>query len=447
MIVFAIAGAHSTTTSQNAKITSPSDRTIPGNKFIIPVTIIDRAATIAVALAATAVDSMVKLPPKAERPALIKTKPAPIPKVATPNNANAPANPNKVGISGVRSKPATPITANAPANITRPLPISSQLSLPSVFITGAIIANAVAAMINAAAPDTAPFIRRNAITSSNNAPPMTASPLPISTQLMPPKLDITPDNTFIAALTAKKPTPIDSMFLGIRFMANVIAAKAPAITVRPLPISSHCIWANSFTTGINICNAAPRIVIDTAVDTTCLAFTVNLVNAANINNKPPIAARPLPNSPHFMVEKSSTALANMSIAADNITMPVAVLTVLPPNFANCRNAASSAISTPTEINPLAIPSGSTVERTFSAAANITIATLILVITILAFITPFILPLSLVNKAKEPINSANRIVIAPNDLSRASGFIQAITSIAAAKRAIAPAIVSNVPAFN
>ena len=81
---------------------------IDGIKFIIPIIIAVKPATITVVPPANATA-------KADIPAAINIKPPPINTVPTPNNAIAPATANKPGAILLNNIPATPSIVNAVA--------------------------------------------------------------------------------------------------------------------------------------------------------------------------------------------------------------------------------------------------------------------------------------------------------------------------------------------
>ena len=328
------------------------------------------AATSAVAPAVPAAAIAVSPIASACSPSPAANKPAPVAATPTPISVNAPANAKILGIIGDNTAPATPIIANAPAKETKPLAIASQLIAPSILRTGANTAKDALAMSNAAEPANVPFIRFNAIDSSANAPPIVTSPLAISSHVKFPIVLRTFDNIVSAPATAIRPTPVDTIFLGIKLTANVISANAPAITVSPLPISSHCIEPKSSTADA-IIFIAPAIAINAIpVDITCLALPVRFVNVAISASNMPILVRPFPISLHCIEPKSLQADANTFIAADSTRIPVAVDTAFPLNLAVFKNKAISAIRTPTPVSPLPSSPQLSCDISLQADANI-----------------------------------------------------------------------------
>ena len=235
-----IAGAPAAITLQIAIIPSPTFVRTAGIKPAIPVTITVSAATIAVAPAAPAVASAVNPIASEESPVPAASKPAPIVSTPTPINANAPDNARMVGTNGVRTAPATPIIVNAPAMEISPFAMASHDNAPKILSTGARTAKAPDATNNAADPPSVPFMKLRLIANSAKAPPMTVRPLPISSHCIPPNLLIQFAMISSAAPTITSPVPIPIMFFGIRLTAIATSASVPPMAVRPLPISSHC---------------------------------------------------------------------------------------------------------------------------------------------------------------------------------------------------------------
>ena len=212
-----------------------------------------------------------------------------------------------------------------------------------------------------------------------NEPPSATNPLAISSHDIP----LNEVNAFprivIAAATPIRPMALTIMPLGIRFIAPTIISNAPPIAARPLAISSHDIRLMSFITLANIFIAAAMAINATPVDKTCLALPARLVNATSSRSKPPIPARPLPMSSHFIVEKSLQTDANILSAAAIITIPVAVETALPPNLAVFKNSDISANKTAIPARPLANPSQLSSERSLQTDASILSAAAIITI--------------------------------------------------------------------
>ena len=257
-----------------------------------------------------------------------------------------------VGVRGPNTAPATPMMVNAPAMVTSPFAIASQLIAPRIARDGVSTAIAAEATSKAAEPARVPFMRFNAIESSASAPPMTTSPLAISSQDIPPILPSTCEMISRAAPTTTRPAPTLSIFLGITLTAMATSAKAPPIAARPFPICSHDIWPKSDTAEANIFIAAPIAISDTPVDTIPFALPFSLVNAVISARSTPIPPRPLAIPSQLICPKSLQADARILIAADRITMPVAVVIVLPLNLAVLRNISISPSRTPTPSKPL-----------------------------------------------------------------------------------------------
>ena len=100
-------------------------------------------------------------------------------------------------------------------------------------------------------------------------------------------------------------------------------------------------------------------------------------------------------------------------------------------------------NTPT--TPLPIPSQSNSANFFIAEARIKIATDMPIMVVTALAVPVRLRFILLNIANEPINSANKTVIAPREEDNLSWSIVDSTSNEAAKIPIAAAIFISVPA--
>ena len=145
-----------------------------------------------------------------------------------------------VGTNGVRTAPATPIIVNAPAIEISPFAIASHDNAPNILSTGARTARAADATNNAADPPSVPFIKLRLMDSSAKAPPMTVRPLPISSHCIPPNLLIQFAIISSAPPTITRPVPMPIIFFGIRLTAIATSASAPPIAVKPLPSSSHC---------------------------------------------------------------------------------------------------------------------------------------------------------------------------------------------------------------
>ena len=397
----AIAGTHSTSTStsirttaltaspmapalsaitlQNSTIASPILATIAGIRAATPVMITVKEATMAVAPAVPAAARAVKPTAKADKPAPARASPAPIPTTATPISASEPLKARMEGTNGANTAPATPRIANAPARVTRPFTMELQLMAPRIDSTGVSTKRALAATRSAAEPARVPVMAFRPIARMAIAPPRVIRPLAISSQDIEPIWLRALASISKAAETAIRPVPMPIMFFGMKLTAIVTAAKAPAIATRPLAISSHCIPEKSFTADANIFMAAPIAMSATPVEITCLALPVSLVKAVTSARSTAIDASPLPMSSHFISPKSLQAEANTLIAAERITIPVAVVMDLPLNFAVLRNRETSASNTPTPTRPFTswfqsnLASCSQTEaRILIAAAKITI---------------------------------------------------------------------------
>ena len=300
-------GAYSPRTCANATIPSPRVRMIVGISSAMPVIITDNPATIEVAPA-------LKATARAPIPAAIDVKPtptnatpAPIARTETPNRAIAPARPISVGTKGVSSIPATPITANAPARATRPVATCSHDKLPSVTKTGARRDKAPAAIIRAAEPASVPFIRFKAIANSAKAPPIATSAVPILPQLIPPKLAIASARIFMAPATTTRPAPLATKLGGITRIAPATASRAPPIARRPDPIWPRFMLPKSLTAEASIFIEPAISTKDTPVESAPLAFPARLVNPAIAPSKTPTDTKPLTKDPISMLPNCLTA--------------------------------------------------------------------------------------------------------------------------------------------
>src|SRR5574344_1198393 len=507
LIAFPIAGAPFEITLQNSIVASPIFAATVGIRLAIPVIIIVNEATIAVAPAAPAVAKAVKPIANADNPAPAANNPAPIPRTPRPIKVNAPANPRIAGTRGVNTKPATPRTANAPAIDTRPFAMDSQLIAPKILRTGVNTAKAAAATSIAADPAKVPFITLRPIANIAIDPPKTVNPLAISSQLILPILSRADAMITSAVDTTIKPTPISTIFLGMKLTAKVTAANAPAIPTKAFPRSSHVIEAKSLAAEANIFIAAEIAIKAIPVEITFFALPVSFVNIVISNSNAPILDNPFARSSHFISPKSLHAEAKILIADAKITIPMAVIIVFPLNFAVFKNKETSAIRTPTPTKPLARSFQLRVDKSLQAEANILIATanttrLVAPLTICPllfditfanattmavipaiptrplaipsqsssatfFIAPASIetaidmaiiavqvfavfleePLILSNIAIDTIKSANKAVIAANDAANLSESIKEITTIEAVRIAIALAILRSVPALS
>ena len=304
-------------------------------------------------LAALAVANAVKPIANAESPVPASTSPAPIPKIAAPIKAIAPLKPRMAGTNGARTNPATPIIAKAPARAISPLAIDSQLIAPRTERAGVRTRMAAAATSKAAEPERVPFMAFKPMARIVTAPPRVTRPFAISSQVKEPIFSIAVAMTTNAVATAIKPTPTETMFLGMNLTAVIVTVNAPAMATRPRAISSHRIPEKSSQAEANIFIAAPMAIKAIPVDTTFLAFPVSLVNSVISVRRIAIELRPFPISSHRISEKSLQAEARTLMAADKMTIPVAVMTVLPLNLAVLMNRETSANKTPTPTNPLA----------------------------------------------------------------------------------------------
>ena len=200
---------------QSAAIPSPIFVMMVGMSSAMPVKIMVKEATIAVAPAVPAAARAVRATAKADNPALTRVKPAPMPSMDTPIRANATHRLRIVGTSGASTKPATPITAKAPARATRPLAMDSQLIAPKTLSAVVMISKAEAATSIAAEPKRVPFIAFKPTERITIDPPRAISPLAISSQDIEPKSPTADASTLMATANIMIPAAI-----GIEFTPN-----------------------------------------------------------------------------------------------------------------------------------------------------------------------------------------------------------------------------------
>ena len=242
----AIAGALSAIELQKDVIIVPRPFTI----VLIVSTMEDAVTTIAA--------------PRVIRPVAIAVIPTPANAQPAPNINIAAPSAIITGITGSRTTAAPANNARVTVIAKIPLAIPNRLiSLnPSSteaksFIAMPTITSAPPRAIksvpnlpaNAAKPDIAP-----------NIPTILSRPFPIPSQLIPLRSSITDANIFIATAITTIDAPILIMLVGINLVANDIAAKAPAIPAKPLPISSQLNPDRSFIAEANIF-MAPAIAI------------------------------------------------------------------------------------------------------------------------------------------------------------------------------------------
>ena len=358
---------------QNATIASPIFSAIAGISPANPRTMAESPPTMRAPLEAKEAANDVKPTAMEVSPVPISVRPAPIATEPTPSRASAPEMARIDGANEPRTAPATPIIVKAPATVIRPFAIASQLMLPRITSTGVRTVNAPAATSSAAEPASVPFMTFRPIASSARAPPIATRPLAISSQLMLPIEERALATILSAAPTTTRPAPTLTMFLGIRFTAIATSARAPPIAIRPFAISEPLILPKSDIADANIFIAAAISIKARPVEITCLASPVSLVNAVISSRSAAIDVRPLVISPHDIEPKSLQAEARTLIAEARMTIPVAVKTAFPLNFALFRKISTSARRTPTPTSPFAISSQSISPRLFTAVESILIA--------------------------------------------------------------------------
>ena len=197
---------------------------------------------------------------------------------------------------------------------------------------------------------------------------------------------------------------VESIFFGINFTVKATTNKDPAIPVRPFSIPSQLILLRSS------------------------------IAEANIFIAPAMAIRAIPVDIRFCC-----VLAEKSPFLDKLNTfwldPISLV-----------NPTITAIKAAIAATPLPIPSQSNSANFFIAEAKIKIATDMPIMTVTALAVPMRLRFILLNIANEPINSANKTVIAPREEVSFSESINDSTSNEAAKMPIAAAILISVPAL-
>ena len=197
---------------------------------------------------------------------------------------------------------------------------------------------------------------------------------------------------------------VESIFFGINFTVKATANKDPAIPVRPFSIPSQFILLRSS------------------------------IAEANIFMAPAIAIRAIPVDIRFCF-----VLAEKSPFLDKLNTfwldPISLV-----------NPTITAIKAAIAATPLPIPSQFNSANFFIAEAKIKIATDMPIMAVTALAVPVRLRFILLNIANEPINSANKTVIAPREEVSFSESINDSTSNEAAKMPIAAAILISVPAL-
>ncbi len=429
-----MAGAPLEIAPQNVTMASPIFSAIAGMSPANPRTIAESPPTMRVPLEANEAAKDVKPTAIEVSPVPISVRPAPIATEPTPSKANAPEMARMDGTNGPRTAPATPITVKAPAIVMRPFAIDSQLMLPRITRTGVRTVKAPAATSNAAEPASVPFITFRPIASSARAPPMATRPFAMDSQLMLPIEERALATILRAAPTMTRPLPTLTIFLGIRFTAIATSARAPPMATRPLAISEPLILPKSDIADANIFMAAAISIKARPVEITCFASPVSLVNAVISSRSAAIEVRPLVISPHGIEPKSLQAEARTLIAEERITMPVAVKTAFPLNFALFRKTSTSARRTPTPRSPFAISSQSISPRLFTAEESILIAAANRIIPV-ADLEAFLSNLAVLRNRS---TSANNTPTPISPSANCSGFNSAIFFIARLKtRSAAP----------
>ena len=300
----------------------------------------------------------------------------------------AAESPKIAGVNGPNATPATPRTVKEPASATNPLAMLSQDIFPNDFRTGVNIANAADTVRTAAAPGSAVFMALSATTRMVMEPARVTNPLAISSQDIPPIFRTASPMMSNAAPTSIIPVAFDIIPFGRRFIATVTAAREPAIVVSPRPISPQDKFPIFSTASPNTSMAAPRIVIAVAVEITCFAFAVTLVNTASSVRTTATADSPFKRLEISKAPNAPTASARILMDAARRTNPVPFRTPIPSKSVAFRNNASSVQRTPTPIRPLAKEPTSKAPKSSTAPTSTRIAAANTTKPAEPFISPF-----------------------------------------------------------
>ena len=315
-------------------------------------------------------------------------------------------------------------------------------------MTGAIIAKATDAIIRAEAPLNVPFIKLSPIANSANAPPIIAKPLPMLPHFIAPKSDSTEASILSEATAITNPVALNTDPLGISLIAIAISPSMTPIAIRPLVIDDKLMLERSDSTDANIFIDAAISIIDRPVRTTCLALPAIFSNTEISRSNAPTAANPFPIFTQLIVAKSLHTDANISIDAARKISPSEPLTIFEPVFdITIDTATNSQRSAETATRPTDICSQLRPERDFNADASIRIASDIFIMFDAVELNILLFPPNLFISVMDPTNSANKVVIAIIAVPSESESIVDNRYNAAARIAIAAAILSNAPAFN
>ena len=283
----------------------------------------------------------------------------------------APANPIRVGTSGVNNSPATPKTVNAPAIPNKAIPIPSRLICDNSNNCGVNNAIAPATTTNAAAPTTAPDIAYIATPKMVSAPANVTKPLPISSQdMFPNDFKANPSNPKAADITVNPAPTVAILTPEISVEATPNTVNPPAIASSPFPISSHDIVLKDLTASANTTRLAAIRFNATPKPIMLNPPAVNALNKEISVSIPAIPPKPLMIEFGSILPKPSTASFKTNKAADRIKIPVAEVIPNPPNLAPAIKSASSPNNIPIADNPVPNTSAS-IEPIFSKAPAIT----------------------------------------------------------------------------
>ena len=234
------------------------------------------------------------------------------------------------------------------------------------------------------------------------------------------------------------------MSLGMRFIAIAIAARAPPIVARPRPISSQDIVAMSLRAPPRTTIAVARPIIPRLLRAASLG---KRLTATTMAVRPPAApARPLPSSSQLI--EAIIFIPAARITSATASLPIA-LDALRTFFSGNRLTAATSAPRPTTVPvmPTPISLQLMVLMIFMATERIRSAVARPFMAAVPLIRPFEPEFILVNRANAVINSVNRIVIAPRAESNLALSTIEITTMDAARMAIATAIFLSASALS
>ena len=281
------------------------------------------------------------------------------------------------------------------------------------------------------------------------APPMPTNPLAISSHVKLARSLKTDSIIFKDADIIVRDIAVAITFLEfpVNFVNNAISASKAPTPTRPLDISSHCMSANVLHTDASILIAPDNITIPVAVN---MAFPLIFVvdkNRSISAIKAPTPTRPLPISSHPMYANVSHTDANILIAMANAFIASAHETAfLVDDDRIFMDATKTAAKPAIPKTPFSISFGSSSATVFNVLANILMAIAMPIIATVVPIAPFIFPPTEFIIFIPASSSMNRVVIAPRALLTCSSLIPEMAIIDNANMPIAIAIFRIILAF-